>query len=72
MRLFALLPLTLGATPAAAHVGHIAEVAGHSHWIGLGAIALAGALAWAGRKGKGEPEDTAEEAPEDETEEVRA
>ena len=54
------------AAPAHAHPGHLAEVAGHGHWIGLGALA-AGALL-AGLLGKGrkeaEAEPEAEEAPE--------
>lgn len=31
--------------PAFAHMGHIAEVAGHGHLIGLGALAAAGVIA---------------------------
>ena len=30
--------------PALAHPGHYAEAAGHSHWLALGALALAGAI----------------------------
>ncbi|MTI43855.1 hypothetical protein JM93_02297 [Roseibium hamelinense] len=41
-------------TAAFAHAGHLGELAGHSHWIGVaalaGAVALAGALALKGRK----------------------
>lgn len=37
--------LTGVAAPASAHVGHVGELAGHSHWIGIGAIAAAAALA---------------------------
>lgn len=33
------------ATAAQAHLGHVAEVAGHSHWIGLAAVAGAAAIA---------------------------
>lgn len=32
-------------TPAFAHLGHLGEAAGHAHWIGVGAIILAGGLA---------------------------
>ena len=32
-------------TPALAHLGHVGEAAGHAHWIGLGAIIVAGGLA---------------------------
>jgi hypothetical protein len=42
-----LLLLTLMATaaPAAAHPGHVAETAGHAHWLALGAIGLAALIA---------------------------
>ncbi len=30
---------------ALAHAGHIGELAGHSHWVGVGALVVAGALA---------------------------
>ena len=30
--------------PAHAHLGHMGELAGHSHWIGIAAIATAAAL----------------------------
>lgn len=43
-------------TGATAHVGHIGELAGHSHWVGAaalaGAVALAGLLAIKGKKKK--------------------
>ena len=60
--------LFAGSQAAQAHWGHVGELAGHGHLIGLGAAAGAAALAaWlaAGRK-KGEDE-TGEEAmaPED-------
>lgn len=46
MRFLILLPLVAPA-PAMAHVGHVAEVAGHAHWIGLAAAVGAAALgAW--------------------------
>ena len=53
----------LWANAAVAHVGHLAEVAGHGHWIGAAAIGAAIALgAWAASKGK------KDEAREDEAE----
>ncbi|MEM9043159.1 MAG: DUF6732 family protein [Pseudomonadota bacterium] len=68
-RLTALI-LIFAATPAAAHPGHFAELAGHSHWIALGALAAAGALAaWLATKGK---KDDAEEEDEAEVEEADA
>ncbi|MEM9331711.1 MAG: DUF6732 family protein [Pseudomonadota bacterium] len=30
---------------AHAHWGHLGDIAGHSHWIGVGAVVVAGALA---------------------------
>lgn len=32
-------------SPAFAHLGHVGEVAGHAHWVGIGAVIVAGALA---------------------------
>ena len=59
-----LVPAILPAAPAAAHVGHLGDLAGHDHWVAgaaLGGALLAGALGvfWAGRgRGrKGEPEE---------------
>lgn len=44
---------------AYAHLGHVGEIAGHSHWIGIGALAAAAALAslvLQPRKKGGDPE----------------
>ncbi len=30
--------------PALAHLGHVGEAAGHSHWIGLAALGLAAGI----------------------------
>ncbi|MEO4041643.1 DUF6732 family protein [Hoeflea sp. CAU 1731] len=50
--------------PAFAHMGHLGEVAGHSHWIGLaaalGAAAIAALAHKAGKKKKSENESDAE------------
>lgn len=35
----------LASSPAFAHAGHIGELAGHSHWIAMGALAGAAAIA---------------------------
>lgn len=52
---------------AMAHVGHIADVAGHDHWVALGALGVAGVLAVLGaRKGKEKARD--DDAPDDEPE----
>ena len=54
---------------AHAHLGHVGEVAGHSHWAGLAALAgaalVAGLVALKGRKEKEAPEETAEAAETD-------
>ena len=46
----------LTATPALADPGHFAESHGHSHWLALGALALAAAIGavalWRGRSAK--------------------
>ena len=51
MRIFTLLT-TLTTTlvflftgNAHAHLGHLGELAGHAHWIGVGAVVVAGTLA---------------------------
>ena len=38
MRLLLILTFVLSANGAFAHVGHIADVAGHGHWVGAAAI----------------------------------
>jgi len=60
-----LIAACLATTPAHAHIGHLGEVAGHGHWIGLGLIAGAAVLGgWLGkgRKPEADPED--DETPE--------
>ncbi|MEL6478704.1 MAG: DUF6732 family protein [Pseudomonadota bacterium] len=61
------------AGPAAAHPGHIADLAGHGHWISLGALAAAGLLAgWlAGTRGKNDAAGE-DEAPQDLDEDAKA
>ena len=39
------LPLLVFAAPALAHTGHVAEEAGHSHFLGIGAFAAAVVIA---------------------------
>jgi hypothetical protein len=55
---------------ALAHGGHLGELAGHSHWIGWGALVAGAALAalLGKRKGKQETAQDAEPAEEPETE----
>lgn len=58
--------LILTASPAFAHPGHLADLAGHGHWIGAAAAGAAIAIAiWAGLKGKAKPE--ADREPNEET-----
>ena len=70
MRLLLILTFVLSANGAFAHVGHIADVAGHGHWVGAAAIGLAilvGAYGKLKDREKAEPEAEeeaeAEEAP---------
>ena len=67
MRTTLIILAMLTPTLAAAHPGHLAELAGHSHWVAGAAIAAAaalGLLAW-GKKDKPDAEAEAEEeAPE--------
>jgi Family of unknown function (DUF6732) len=54
------------ATPVFAHLGHVGELAGHSHWIAIGASGIAAAIgvavALAGKKASkaAQDDDTAE------------
>lgn len=65
------------ATPAFAHMGHVGEVAGHSHWVGLaaalGAAAIAALAHKIGKDKKGKEEiDADADAEAESTEEARA
>ncbi len=56
------------ATPVFAHAGHLADLAGHSHWLGLGALLGAAAVAGLlGAKSQGKGRKETEAADEDET-----
>jgi hypothetical protein len=64
-----LAQLVAGTTSAHAHGGHLGEVAGHTHWVGIAAVAAAAALAagvaLAGRKrrsGASRDEEKAQDA----------
>lgn len=66
MRAFPLYFAIPTAIPGAAlaHAGHVADLAGHSHWVAGAAVGAAVAIAaWAALKGrrKTEPEDTISE-----------
>jgi len=72
-RLFCVLTALFSFAPLAqAHMGHVGELAGHAHWVGvaatLGAVALAVLVAKAGKKADEDGEDIesdAEESAED-------
>jgi len=58
---------------AQAHPGHLAEVAGHGHWLGAAAIGTAIALGlWAGLKGRRlrQADDSAGDTSDAETQEA--
>ena len=62
---FSAVTLVLAPSVAQAHLGHIGEVAGHSHWLGLGAlVAAAAAIALLPKKKKA---DESDETPQEET-----
>lgn len=64
------------AAPAGAHPGHLADLAGHDHWVAGAAIGLAIALglygALKGKKAQDAPEADAGDGGEDEAAEVKA
>ena len=66
------LTAVLGANAAVAHVGQLADVAGHGHWIGAAALGAAIALgAWATSKGKSdEASDEDDVEPDEELQEA--
>ena len=51
----------LAPAPALAHPGHLGELAGHSHWLALGALAAAAVIAAVVAKAKGRADDEAGE-----------
>ena len=63
MRIFTILTATLLASTANAHPGHLAEVAGHGHWLGAAAIGAAIAIGlWkAAQDKKAKSEEASEE-----------
>ena len=76
MRFATLTFALLTATGAQGHPGHLAEVAGHGHWLGAAAIGAAIAIGlWGALKGRKDAaasaeDDTADETPEDELQEA--
>ena len=58
-------------TPAFAHWGHVGELAGHGHWIAIGAAAAAAALAaWLHNREDTQDEDEWQDADEDPADEA--
>ena len=70
MRFLAIL-LYLFPVPAFAHWGHLPELAGHSHWIGMAAAAAAAAAAAWGLREKSEDSSNDDEAYEEIEEEIQ-
>jgi len=70
MRFLAIL-LYLFPLPAFAHWGHLPELAGHSHWIGMAAAAAAAAAAAWGFRENSEDSSNDDEAYEEIEEELQ-
>ena len=70
MRFLAIL-LYLFPVPAFAHWGHLPELAGHSHWIGMSAAAAAAAAAAWGLRENSEDSSNDDEAYEEIEEELQ-
>lgn len=69
--LFRALPVfILTASPATAHFGHAGDLAGHSHWVAIGAVAAAAAIAAVLAKRGRTKEDHAPETEADDAEET--
>jgi len=70
MRAFLSLILLSGwVGQAHAHLGHVGEVAGHSHWVAVGAAVTAAVIAaWLGKRKLDAEETEAEQAMEEEGE----
>lgn len=67
MRAFIVFCCVFLTSPAHAHLGHVGELAGHAHWVGIGAIIVAGALAGAiGKLTEKDSDETEEEVELDE------
>lgn len=70
MRFLAIL-LYLFPVPAFAHWGHLPELAGHSHWIGMAAAAAAAAAAAWGLRENSEDSSNDDETHEEIEEELQ-
>ncbi|AKS44758.1 LPXTG-motif cell wall anchor domain-containing protein [Octadecabacter temperatus] len=72
MRLPLAILITLAGSPAFAHIGHLADVGGHGHWIALGGIAIAAGIALLGGRKKKDADQVEDEAKDSDEEEVPA
>ena len=70
MRAYLVITLFLaGSGQAHAHLGHVGEVAGHSHWVAVGAAVTAAAIAaWLGKRKLDAEDAEAEQTIEDDGE----
>ena len=69
MRCASLIVALFAAGAAHAHPGHLAEVAGHGHWLGAAAIGAAIAIGlWASLKDRKREQEAEAEAEEDDAE----
>lgn len=67
------ISVVLGASGSAhAHAGHLGELAGHAHWLGLGAVVAAGAIVAVLGKKKITDSDQELDSPASEPEEAEA
>ena len=65
MRFLAFLLIVLP-FPAMADLGHLTDVAGHGHWLGVAALGAAIAISiWAGSLGNDDEEDEPDEEPQE-------
>ena len=62
----------LAPVPAMAHPGHLGELAGHSHWLALGALAAAVAIAAVVAKATGKAKEEADDEEPDGAEDEAA
>ena len=67
--LSSLILLFAGTGQAQAHLGHVGELAGHSHWVAVGAAVTAAAIAaWLGKRKLDAEDAEAEQAAEEDGE----
>lgn len=72
MRLPLAILIALTGSPSFAHIGHLADVGGHGHWIALGGIAIAAGIALLGGRKKKDADQVEDEAEDHDEEEAPA